>query len=172
MASISYCTVAIAPVRAASSDKAEIVTQLLFGELLEIIGSDQQWLHIRTYMDNYEGWIDCKQVRPLTQKEMHRWLDGLTIEGSLTRKLETPWGNQVITRGAFVPFGEVKGFSIGNDHFTFLDAADAPPETVIDLQAVPTKFKVDLEVMPQEVRDMLARQANGLKEALKARAQA
>jgi hypothetical protein len=53
-----------------------------------------------------------------------------------------------------------------------IKAAMDKAETVIDLQAVPTKFKVDLEVMPQEVRDMLARQANGLKEALKARAQA
>lgn len=133
MASISYCAVAISPVRAAASDKAEIVTQLLFGELLEIIGVDQQWLQIRTYMDNYEGWIDSKQVKPLTQKEVNRWLDGLTIEASLTRKLQTPWGQQIITRGAFVPFGEEERFTIGNDAFTFLDAADTVPETMREL---------------------------------------
>jgi hypothetical protein len=53
-----------------------------------------------------------------------------------------------------------------------IKAAMDKAETVIDLQAVPTKFKADLEVMPQEVRDSLARQANALKEALKAKAQA
>lgn len=44
-----------------------------------------------------------------------------------------------------------------------IKAAMDRAETVIDLRAVPLKFKDDLEVMPQEVRDMLARQAKSLK---------
>lgn len=51
-----------------------------------------------------------------------------------------------------------------------IKAAMDKAETVIDLKAVPDRFAADLEVMPQEVRDMLARQANALKEALKDRA--
>ncbi len=50
-----------------------------------------------------------------------------------------------------------------------IKAAMDKAQNVIDLQAVPTKFKADLEVMPQEVRDMLARQANALRDAMKAR---
>jgi cell wall-associated NlpC family hydrolase len=37
------------------------------------------------------------------------------------RELETPWGKQHIFRGSFIPFGDVKSFNIGNDHFHFVD---------------------------------------------------
>lgn len=133
MAVFFYCAVPVSPVRAAASDRAEIVTQLLFGEIVESLGTDQQWMQIRTYMDNYEGWIDSKQVRPLTQKEVNRWLDGLSIESSLIRRLQTPWGKQVITRGAFVPFGNPDTFSIGNDRFSMLDKADEAPASKTEL---------------------------------------
>lgn len=50
-----------------------------------------------------------------------------------------------------------------------IKAAMDKAQTVIDLKAVPERFAADLEVMPQEVRDMLSRQASALKDALKAR---
>lgn len=122
-----YCKVTVSPVRAAASDCAEIVTQLLFGEVAEIIGSDQQWLHIRSWLDNYEGWIDGKQVHALSKKEVNRWLDGQETEHSLVRKIQTPWGIQRITRGAFVPASGSNAFNIGHDQFEFLDEPDPLP---------------------------------------------
>lgn len=133
MEGLAYCKVAVSPVRAEASDRAEIVTQLVFGEVLEIIGRDEQWLQIRTYLDNYEGWIDSKQVHPLSQKEVGRWLDSATIETSLVRQLETPWGPQWITRGAFVPFEETEEFNIGRDRFRLLTAKEPAPENTLDL---------------------------------------
>lgn len=132
MEGLAYCKVAVSPVRAEASDRSEIVTQLLFGEVLEIIGRDEQWLKIRTYFDNYEGWIDSKQVQPLSQKEVGRWLDGVTIETSLVRQLETPWGPQWITRGAFVPSEETETFNIGRDQFRFPDGSQAVPDNKLD----------------------------------------
>lgn len=133
MEGFAYCKVTVSPVRASASDRAEIVTQLLFGEVLEIIGSDQQWLHIRTYLDNYEGWIDGKQIQTLSKKEVGRWQDGQGIEQSLTRQLQTPWGKQWITRGAFVPLENVGEFNIGHDVFAFLDEPDRIPENKEEL---------------------------------------
>jgi len=57
------CRLAIVPVRAAASDKSEMVTQLLFGdhyELLEVSG-DKKWLRVKIHFDGYEGWVDAKQ---------------------------------------------------------------------------------------------------------------
>lgn len=133
MEGLAYCKVAVSPVRAEATDRAEIVTQLVFGEVLEIVGRDEQWLHIRTYLDNYEGWIDSKQVHALSQKEVKRWLDGAAIEASLVRQLETPWGPQWITRGAFVPSDGAEEFNIGRDNFRFLNPADPAPETTLEL---------------------------------------
>lgn len=52
-----------------------------------------------------------------------------------------------------------------------IKAAMDKAETVIDLNAVPTKFATDLEAMPQEVRAALSRQKTALMQALKARQQ-
>jgi len=55
------CNLSIIPLRAESSDKAEIVSQILFGEIFEIIETDRQWVKIQMQFDQYEGWIDSKQ---------------------------------------------------------------------------------------------------------------
>ena len=133
MENLAYCKVAVAPVRADHSDRSEIVTQLLFGEVVTVLEHHQQWMKIQSYADNYEGWIDGKQVRFLRLKEVNRWYDGLTIETALVRQIETPWGKQWITRGAFVPYDNAGGFSIGKDSFRFLDEASGQPDSVTDL---------------------------------------
>lgn len=128
-----YCKVAVSPVRAQASDAAEMVTQLLFGEPLTILESDRQWLKVCSYMDNYEGWVDGKHIVRLTDKELKRWLDGLSNEHSLIRTIATPWGNQRITRGAFVPESDETAFQIGKDHYRFSDSGMAAPETAAEM---------------------------------------
>lgn len=119
--STAYCKVSISPVRAAAADSAEMVTQLLFGELVDIIEEGEKWLKIRTYQDNYEGFIDPKQVRRLTKKEVSRWLDGLSYLSDTTAEIVTPWGKQLIFKGSFLPFNCKESFSIGNDEFGILN---------------------------------------------------
>ena len=51
----------IAPVRAEPSDKAEQVTQLIFGEGYEVVAEQPKWLRVRLAADGYEGWLDAKQ---------------------------------------------------------------------------------------------------------------
>lgn len=57
------CRLSIIPVRKTGSDKAEQVTQLLFGDHYEVLqkSEDKAWLQIRIQYDGYEGWIDKKQ---------------------------------------------------------------------------------------------------------------
>lgn len=49
------------PGRAEASDKAEMVTQILFGEHYKIIEERSKWVKIRLAFDKYECWIDRKQ---------------------------------------------------------------------------------------------------------------
>ncbi len=114
-----YCRVSISPVRAENKDSSEIVTQLLFGEVIEILEIKDSWSKIITYSDNYSGWIDVKHFKPLTHKELGRWLDGLTYERSIVRNVKTPWGLQRIVKGSFVPNSESLLFMIGNEKFQF-----------------------------------------------------
>jgi gamma-D-glutamyl-L-lysine dipeptidyl-peptidase len=57
----AICPLAQVPVRIEPSDKAEMVTQLLFGETFNILEEKGNWLLIQTHVDSYEGWIDRKQ---------------------------------------------------------------------------------------------------------------
>lgn len=60
------CHVAIAPLRAETSDRAEIVSQVLFGEHFEIIEQQKMWSKVRLAFDGYEGWIDNKQFKVIS----------------------------------------------------------------------------------------------------------
>ena len=128
----AFCKVSIAPVRAEASDRSELVTQLLFGEIVEILEVSNQWLHIRSFMDGYEGWIDSKQVQDLREKEVSRWLDGLVIEHSECRVVEGPEGKQVLTKGFFRPGDEAESFHIGKSNYRFLNEEGAVPGSLID----------------------------------------
>ena len=64
------CNVTVAPVRADNSDRAEIVTEILFGESADILEVDKNWTRIKMHYDGYEGWMDTKQLRPVTDEDL------------------------------------------------------------------------------------------------------
>ncbi|GAB0156169.1 C40 family peptidase [Chryseobacterium sp. Alg-005] len=66
------CIVTVAPVRAENSDKAEIVTEILFGESADILEVDKNWTKIKMHYDGYEGWMDTKQIKPVTDEELSK----------------------------------------------------------------------------------------------------
>ena len=61
----AICTVALAPLRREPSDASEMVSQLLFGEIFEVLEETVKWNRVRGLHDGYEGWMDPKQGRPL-----------------------------------------------------------------------------------------------------------
>ena len=52
----------VVPVRSQADESSEMVSQLLFGELVEVIEEIPNWLKIKTKHDNYEGWVDRKML--------------------------------------------------------------------------------------------------------------
>jgi gamma-D-glutamyl-L-lysine dipeptidyl-peptidase len=128
----AFCKVSIAPVRAEASDRSEIVTQLLFGELVEITQVADNWLKIQSFMDGYEGWIDSKQIQDLREKEFSRWMDGLVVEHSEFRLVDGPEGKQLLPKGFFRPSDSEETFSIGKSTYRFLNEEDVFPSSLID----------------------------------------
>lgn len=63
------CRVSVAPLRAEPSDRAEIVSQLLFGDGVEITERQDNWWKIRNVYDGYEGWLDFKQLQACTKEQ-------------------------------------------------------------------------------------------------------
>lgn len=72
------CRLALVPVRDNPSDKAEMVSQLLFGESYKIqeASDNKKWMKIINDFDEYQGWIDAKQ-NTLISEEYYRQIQGL-----------------------------------------------------------------------------------------------
>ena len=71
MMQFGFCNLAVIPVRREPCEKAEMSTQLLFGDILEVIGKSGSWFHIKNFFDGYQGWVDSKQIREIDEEEFH-----------------------------------------------------------------------------------------------------
>ena len=78
------CNLAIIPLRAESSDRSEIVSQVLFGEHFEVLEQQQQWAKIKLQYDGYEGWIDAKQYQSITEVDYQQLsVDAIILNSDL-----------------------------------------------------------------------------------------
>lgn len=67
-------TLPVLPVRAEPSERAELTTQLLYGERFDVLDTREGWSLIRAVSDGYEGWATNKMlttVSDLLEYEMH-----------------------------------------------------------------------------------------------------
>jgi len=108
----AFCFVSVAPVRKEASDASEMVSQLLFGEPIEVLEHGQPWIKIRTVLDGYEGYMDIKQVLPLTDKEFRRWMDSFAYQKEEILQLHSPFGSIFTSKGSFI--GEDLSFQVGD----------------------------------------------------------
>lgn len=126
----AYCLVSCSPVRLESSDKSEIVTQLLFGELVEIIEIQLPWAKIRTFHDNYEGYVDNKHLKRISEKEAKKWLNGIEIIGDKLIQIEGPLGLIDLYQGSYIHNEET--FNIGKDVYNFIQLPSIQFKTIQD----------------------------------------
>lgn len=59
----------LVPLRKTPAESSELVSQLIYGETINILEEQNNWLRISNIADNYEGWIDRKMLKLLTNEE-------------------------------------------------------------------------------------------------------
>ncbi len=85
------CNLAIIPLRFEPSDRSEIVSQVLFGEHFEILEQAKQWFRIKLQYDNYEGWVDSKQLQLISEASFNQLSkDAIILNGDLLEYITTP----------------------------------------------------------------------------------
>ena len=112
------CQVSIAPLRAAASDESEIVTQLLFGDYVQILEKGQPWIKIYFPADDYTGYMDFKQLIYISDEEFENCASQkhqVLTEGS--KKIIGPLGEQHIICGSNLPNYENGFISISNQKY-------------------------------------------------------
>ena len=66
---------AIVPMRSEASERSEMVSQLLWGEPIEVIETTDKWALIRSMVDDYSGWVNKVMVKTLSNEEFDRLID-------------------------------------------------------------------------------------------------
>jgi gamma-D-glutamyl-L-lysine dipeptidyl-peptidase len=98
---IALCICPISPLRAIGNDSSEIVSQVLFGEIVSIQEVNDNWIKIETWLDGYQGFCDSKQYIVITEKEARKWLvNDYTYILNREQILESNFGDLYVPKGS------------------------------------------------------------------------
>lgn len=67
----------VIPVRAEAREGAEQNTQMLFGELAQVLEEQDRWTRIRLDSDGQEGWVDTKMIAPIAGDDLKAYKTAL-----------------------------------------------------------------------------------------------
>jgi len=99
-AKVATTKLSVCPVRARAEETSEMVTQLLFGELVEVVEEKKGgWSKIRMLHDKYEGWIDSKMLVSSDYVDADRISYCMDLFGQVFADNHSTW----ITLGATLP---------------------------------------------------------------------
>jgi len=123
------CPLSVVPIRSNSSDTSEMVSQLLFGEMVEILEKKgKSWLKIRCIWDHYIGWVDAKQIQPITPSELEAYQNNFAYSIELTQGAMTNEHYVPVTIGATLPKFDGMKLTVGEKDYTFSGQAINPSD--------------------------------------------
>ncbi len=127
MSSYVICPLSIVPIRNGASDKSEILSQLLFGELAEVVEEKgRKWSKVRCVWDNYVGWVASNQIKPITPSEFETFRDHFAYSLELFQPLMTDKACIPIVLGARLPNFDGMRFRLDSTYYTFSGQAIFP----------------------------------------------
>lgn len=118
------CKIAIIPVRAEGTERAEMVSQLLFGETYAVVELQEKWVKIITSFDDYEGWISRVQFTALSTEgyqKLQQDVPVLTAQIITAATREKDSSTMYLPAGCTLPFFGNGNCKINDDIFTVSD---------------------------------------------------
>lgn len=68
------CKLSVVPMRKEASHESELVSELLFNDIYEVIEENDEWVKVRCLYDLYEGWVRKLQHYEISDKEYNECL--------------------------------------------------------------------------------------------------
>jgi len=98
-----------------------MVTQMLFGEIAEIIEEDKSWLKIRIEYDGYIGWVDKKQCINISEDDFRKiGASPLCLSAELFQTIRLPSGSgMTLVMGSSLPLLAEGKIIFSNNIFDF-----------------------------------------------------
>ena len=117
----AICNLSIVPIRREPSDKSELVTQLLFGETVEVLDKQDNWRKIKIDYDNYIGWVNKKQVASISSEEFQKIKSATPVLSGDLVQLAVWNKNQIcpVVIGSTLPMYKDRKFFIGDIEYNF-----------------------------------------------------
>ena len=92
--------------RKEASHRSEQVSQLLFGERVEILQlKDDYWAQVRSFIDDYEGWCLLGQLQVVNKKEFQK--EAKFLSSGHFNKLIGEEGEIILPAGASIKTGSI-----------------------------------------------------------------
>lgn len=114
----AVCSVSVMPLRAEPAHRAEQVSQLLFGERMEVLAEEKNgWLQVRCEWDDYEGWVKKGQVAIITYKDYRKPLNYYTA--GLNDTIQVEHGHFVLSPGSSLFQMKKRDLKWGSKEFSF-----------------------------------------------------
>lgn len=133
MEEFGFCNLTCIPVRTEASERSEMVNQLLFGEIFEIVDAIKGWKLVRGSLDKYEGFIDEKQFLYISAQEFEKLkaIPDRFPASPISYVLDAS-GNRIL----IMPASSMRGFDGGSlklekGGFSYADKIATPPESPI-----------------------------------------
>ncbi|MEJ8755684.1 C40 family peptidase [Pontibacter sp. H259] len=123
----------LVPMRAEPSNRAELVTQVLFGECYEIISRQEKWLQIQLASDGYKGWIDANQHTTVLKEYYQEWKSAQHPRSmDLVQVISNADERIPVGIGCYLPFFDGMNVRIGDKTYLYNGRATNPEaETTI-----------------------------------------
>jgi len=117
----AICSVPVAPMRKEASHRSEMVSQLLFGEFVEMGEQAGDFTQVKGLYDGYPGWCQQNQLKATTGDKV--------VE---TKTFTARFSNEILMNGraAVIPFGcplyhvGQPRFSTGTNEVNYLNVAE------------------------------------------------
>lgn len=123
--SFGIADLSLIPMRSEKSDRSEMISQILFGEMYQVLEMDEKWVYVRLIHDGNEGWIDRKMYVPVSDEYVVKYRSEspmLTTEVFNIVTKDGDYGNKLIVAGSVLPFFDAitKKMTIGEDSYTLV----------------------------------------------------
>jgi len=135
--------ISIISVRKESNRQSEMISQILFGETLQIIEEAKDWCYIKTTIDDYEGWVNSNSISKISDidfeklsREKQHIVTNLFNEIKNTRDNSTT----IIPFGSSLPNFDLNqnSFSINSNEYKLIDVDKG--DNIKDIAALTRSF--------------------------------
>lgn len=123
------CLLPMIPIRSEASHKSEQASQLLFGEKVELIEEEREWVKVRAQFDKYEGWMELHSLTEITETSS----EGILIISDPILTVVKENDKLYLPAGAEIPSPDPDGnFLINNISYKIFESLSLEKKTPLE----------------------------------------